>query len=396
MPASLRLLLSAIFVLVAASAADARPSVSDLRIGRHPDKTRFVVEISEEPAYRVFTLANPYRVVIDLSEFDLEAELAEEKLPVGVIRDLRSGLFTPGTSRIVLDADQPVRLAEVFVLPPSDGHLYRLVIDLEEVSRQVYAGLGDQAVESGRFLPAESAPQPTPAPAGGEQITIVIDPGHGGVDPGAISVSGIYKKHITLAYAKELKHQLETTGKYRVLLTRDRDVFVKLDDRWGFAREAGASLFLSLHADSHHSHDVRGASVFTLSSEASDEVAAALAESANRADLVAGVDLSQHSDDVSSILLDLTRRETANFSARYASMLVESLGKETRLLRNPHRFAGFVVLKAHDVPSVLVEIGFLSNPEDEKRLRSNQHRDRITDAIADSIDQYFEWQQALR
>ncbi|WP_422367491.1 N-acetylmuramoyl-L-alanine amidase [Pelagibius sp.] len=390
----LQVLVPTIFLVLIAGSAAATPIVSELRIGQHPDKMRLVLELSEEPTYRVFTLPDPYRVVIDLPDLDWRPSAAP-KVPTGVIRDLRFGLFAPGRSRVVLDADAPVRLSGVFVLPPVDGHAYRLVVDIKEVSRQAYANVGRQVMESKRPLPKASTAKRAPTKTD-ERITVVVDAGHGGIDPGAIGASRVYEKKITLTYAQALKHRLEATGRYRVLLTRDSDVFVKLDDRWRFAREAGAGLFLSLHADSHHSRNIRGASVFTLSSEASDEVAAALAESANKADLVAGVDLSQHSDDVSNILLDLTRRETQNLSVRYASMLVESLGKETKLLRNPHRSAGFVVLKAHDVPSVLVEIGFLSNPDDEKRLRSKPHRRLLTSAIARSIEHYFQWQQALR
>lgn len=391
----LRFLIAAFILVLAATSANAKPSVSELRIGTYPGKSRLVVELSEKLAYRVFTLPSPYRVVIDLPELDWQPSAEPPKPPAGLIKELRFGLFAPGTSRIVLDMASPIRLKRVFLLAPSGDYPYRLVIDIEKISRQAYANADRQVIESEPPLARTSVSKPAPANMD-ERITIVIDPGHGGVDPGAISVSGIYEKKITLAYAKALKQKLEATGRYRVLLTRDHDVYVGLDDRWRFARTVGASLLLSLHADSHHSRDIRGATVFTLSNEASDELAAALAESANKADLLAGMNLSQYGDGVSNILLDLTRRHTASLSGRYAAMLLESLAKETDLLRNPHRSAGFVVLKAHDVPSVLVEIGFLSNPGDERRLRSNSHRRRLTNAIAKSIDRYVEWEQASR
>lgn len=392
---ALPILSIALPLLVCASTSHSQISVSKLRVGLHSDKTRLVLELSEEPSFRVFTLPNPYRVVIDLPEFQWQPTVASSSIPTGIIKNIRFGLFAPGTSRFVLDFDVPVVLAKVFVLAPAESYPYRLVIDLKEVSPERYATIDRQIIESKRALPKANVITLTPVEKD-ERVTIVLDAGHGGVDPGAIGLSGVFEKAITLAYTRTLKDRLEESGKYRVLMTRDRDVFVKLDDRWRFARDAGADLFLSLHADSHHSHDISGASVFTLSDKASDEMAAALAESANRSDLLAGIDLAHQSDEVSSILLDLTRRETSNLSVHFASMLVESLGAETELLRNPHRFAGFVVLKAHDVPSVLVEIGFLSNPTDETRLRTEAHRHRVTKAIADSIEKYFAWQQALR
>ncbi|MCW8863187.1 MAG: N-acetylmuramoyl-L-alanine amidase, partial [Rhodospirillales bacterium] len=218
---------------------------------------------------------------------------------------------------------------------------------------------------------------------------IVIDPGHGGVDPGAIGVSGIYEKNITLSVAREIKKSLESTGRYKVVLTRDRDIFIRLRDRFEIARKAGADLFLSIHADTIRDRNIRGASVYTLSEKASDKEAAALAEQENKADLIAGVDLSHEDPVLANILIDLTQRETMNQSSHLAEMLVDEMGKSVRLLRNAHRFAGFAVLKAPDVPSVLIELGFLSNRHDERLLRDSRHRVRVAGAIGRSIDQFF-------
>ena len=179
-------------------------------------------------------------------------------------------------------------------------------------------------------------------------------------------------------------------------MTRDRDIFVKLSDRRELARKAEADLFISIHADSHHDADLRGTSIYTLSETASDSVAAQLAVKENKADLIAGIELEEHPDEVSSILLDLTQRETMNLSARFASMVVEDLKERTHLLRNTHRFAGFVVLKAHDVPSVLVELGFLSNPEDELKLKSERERKQLVQGLVEAVDRYFVWQQSMR
>lgn len=222
------------------------------------------------------------------------------------------------------------------------------------------------------------------------QRVVVLDAGHGGADPGAIGVSGVYEKDITLAAVREIRRALEETGRYKVLLTRNDDRFIRLRDRVEFARRAGAELFVSVHADSVSSRDVRGASVYTLSGTASDSEAAALAEKENKADLIAGLDLSGESSEVTNILINLAQRETMNQSAAFAGHVVEQLAEATGLLPNPHRFAGFAVLKAPDIPSVLIELGFLSNRSDERALLKSDNRTRVASAVAKAIDGYLD------
>ncbi len=246
-----------------------------------------------------------------------------------------------------------------------------------------------QAVSPPQPLPAAAVKGDAPAKARDGVPVIVIDPGHGGVDPGATGVSGIYEKHITLAMARELKVALEKNGRYRVYLTRDRDVFIRLRDRVAIARQYGADLFVSLHADAVQNPQIRGLSVYTLSQNASDSEAQALAEKENKADLIAGVDLSHETPDVAGILIDLAQRETMNRSAGFASELVDEVGQEMDLLGNTHRFAGFAVLKAPDVPAVLVEMGYLSNEFEEKQLRQPQYRARLAKALAKAVERYF-------
>jgi N-acetylmuramoyl-L-alanine amidase len=237
----------------------------------------------------------------------------------------------------------------------------------------------------------------TPPAAGAEGIArardgvpvIVIDPGHGGVDPGATGVSGIYEKHITLAMARELKTALEKSGRFRVFLTRDRDVFIRLRDRVAIARSHNADLFVSLHADAVANPLIRGLSVYTLSRTASDAESQALAEKENKADLIAGIDLSHESPDVAGILIDLAQRETMNRSAGFAAQMVDEVGQDLDLLGNTHRFAGFAVLKAPDVPAVLVEMGYLSNDYEEKQLRQPGYRARLAQVIARAVDHFF-------
>ncbi|CAA7620645.1 N-acetylmuramoyl-L-alanine amidase [Candidatus Terasakiella magnetica] len=235
-----------------------------------------------------------------------------------------------------------------------------------------------------------SAPKAeTPAKGRDGIPVIVIDPGHGGVDPGATGVSGIYEKHITLSMARELKAALEKGGRYKVHLTRDRDVFIRLRDRVAIARQQGADLFISLHADAVQSPQIRGLSVYTLSQTASSSEAQTLAEKENKADLIAGIDLSHESADVAGILIDLAQRETMNRSAGFATEMVDEVGQELDLLDNTHRFAGFAVLKAPDVPAVLVEMGYLSNEYEEKQLRQPVYRARLAKAISKAVERFF-------
>ncbi|MFZ5791606.1 MAG: N-acetylmuramoyl-L-alanine amidase [Pseudomonadota bacterium] len=235
-----------------------------------------------------------------------------------------------------------------------------------------------------------------PAPERAKVPLVMIDPGHGGADPGTIGTSGLYEKTLTLMMARELKRQLEATRRYRIQLTRDDDVFVPLRDRIAIARAAHADLFISLHADSHDNAAQRGATVYTLSETASDAEAAALAAKENKSDLIAGVDLSNENEVVTSILIDLAQRETKNQSARLAEYVVQEMARNTLLNRNTHRFAGFAVLKAPDVPSVLIELGYLSNAKDEKLLRTSSYRHKLGTALVRALDDYFRWQLTLR
>jgi len=217
----------------------------------------------------------------------------------------------------------------------------------------------------------------------------MIDPGHGGADPGTISISGIYEKHVTLSMVRELKKQFERTGRFKAYLTHERDIFVRLRDRIQIARDNQAELFVSVHADTVKNKRIKGPAVYTLSEKASDKEAAELAEKENKADLIAGVDLTHETPEVTNILIDLAQRESMNQSARFASLLIKELKHETKVLRNTHRFAGFTVLKAPDIPSVLLELGFLSNPSDERALRSRRYRARLASAVVRAVSLYF-------
>ena len=219
---------------------------------------------------------------------------------------------------------------------------------------------------------------------------IVLDPGHGGLDPGTIGASGYYEKNVVMVAVREMARQLNATGRYRVALTRSGDRYIALRDRVARARSAKAELFVSVHADSHPNRWTRGASVYTLSEGASDREAAALAAKENKADIVAGVDFRGKPSDITSILIDLSQRETINLSRTFAGILVDALAHNgIGLLGRSHRHAGFAVLTAPDTPAVLLEMGYLSNRQDERLLVQTAHVRRLADAIVDAADRYF-------
>jgi N-acetylmuramoyl-L-alanine amidase len=382
-------------VLLAAASvypADAAPAVTGARIGDYPAKTRFVIDLDAPVEYTVFVLADPYRVVIDLPEIDWRIDAGAHP-PGKTISGYRFGLFKPGNARMVLDVTGPVAIAKSFMLPPAGGRGHRLVLDLKPVDRATFMA----ALRRAEPAPS-AAPPPVAVPEPHDddpRKLIAIDPGHGGVDPGALGVSGAREKDITLTVARELARQLQATGRYRTVLTRNRDVFVQLRERISIAQRAGAQLFISLHADSIANRRVRGGSVYTLSERASDKEAAALAAKENRADLIAGIDLTDQSQTVARILIDLRQRLTMNESAVFAKGLVGEMGKNVTMLRNTHRFAGFAVLKAPAIPSVLVEMGYLSNSTDERLLRQRSHQAKIAGSAVQAVDRFFARQQAF-
>jgi N-acetylmuramoyl-L-alanine amidase len=373
--------------------ARAQPSVSTIRFGVHADKIRLVLEASEKLPVTSFELGEPYRIVLDLPDIDWKVSAEEGDKGWGVVAGYRFGQFAPGRSRMVLDLKGPAVVDKAFHIAPTAKQPWRLVVDIKTMDGAAFAArLSKQEVPKGS-APARAAvlvPPPRPKAAGPQpRKIIVIDPGHGGIDPGAIGRKGVYEKRITLAMAQQLRRELTSRKRYQVLLTRDRDVFIRLRERVAMARAAGADLFISLHADSISNSKVRGASVYTLSENASDKEAADLAAKENKADLIAGIDLSGESSEVANILIDLAQRETMNHSASFARVLVDEMAETARFLRKSHRFAGFAVLKAPDVPSVLIEMGYLSNSRDEAQLSTAAYRQQLAEAIADAIDGYF-------
>jgi N-acetylmuramoyl-L-alanine amidase len=328
-------------------------------------------------------------VVVDIPQVTFRLPPKTGETGRGLIKAFRFGLVMPGGSRIVFDAVKPVRVDKAFVVDPADGAPARLVLDLVATDRESF--LRKIALDQ-RFAHAQAPPaREQQSSSGDARPLIVLDPGHGGIDTGTKGPNGQMEKDIVLDFTKRLREKIETAGKYRVLLTRSDDTFVPLAERVRFAREAGAALFISIHADSlpHREGDTQGATIYTLSETATDPAAARLAEQENRADVIAGVDLKDQPDDVAGILIDLAQRETKTFSVQFASKLVGIMKQTTRLHKDPLKSAGFRVLRAPDVPSVLVELGYVSNKEDLQSLSSDSWRDRTANAMASAIDGYF-------
>lgn len=360
----------------------------DARAAGNSDRTRFVIDLERAVEFAAFTLADPYRVVIDVPELDFSKLNEHSRDGRGLVGTFRYGLIAKGKSRMVLDLTEPVNIDESFVLESLEGQPARLVFDLVPASREEFLeGVGK--LKSVGNLPTRSPMASVPTPKGPGKMVIVLDPGHGGIDDGAIGPGGAKEKELVLQFAKDVRDALEAYGDFEILMTRDDDTFIALDERVEFARTNGAQLMVSFHADTVTQSYVRGATVYTLNETASDELSKALADKENRSDTIAGVELADKPDEVADILIDLARRETKNLSIAFARRLLGDIKPAMKLNKNPRRSADFRVLKAPDVPSVLVELGYLSNSGDEKLLESPEWRKKVAARFALSIETFF-------
>jgi N-acetylmuramoyl-L-alanine amidase len=378
-------------VALLAPDAQARPReavAKDARLAGDRGRTRFIADLSEKVDVNVFSLADPYRVIVDLPEvnFQMPAGLGTEQR--GLVTGYRFGLFAPGKSRIVIDVNGPFLVEKAFVLEARGDQPARLVVDLVATDRVTFLA----KLRDAKSPAVGSIPHSDPAAMVAKtKPVIVLDPGHGGIDPGTASADGTTEKEVVLAFAKVLRQKLEEKGEYQVYLTREDDTFLSLRERVEFAQGKGANLFVSIHADSFpkHTTEASGATVYTLSERASDEEAKELAAKENFSDALAGVDLPSHRDEVvANILIDLAQRETQNRSTVFAKSVVGEM-RASDLHRKSLKSAGFRVLKSPDVPSVLLELGFLSNPDDEKRLTSDDWRAAMAEKVTAAIDAYF-------
>lgn len=374
-------------IILAALAAPAFANVvSDMRLIGDPERTRFVVDLTTSPDYGLLRLANPYRLVIDLPDVDFSAP-AKPAEGRGLVSDYRYGLIAPGKARIVLDLSEPVEVVNTFVLDPVSTEPARLVVDLVPTTPEAFASAAER--DRPRRL-ASLAPPEGDGPAVGDGLpVVVIDPGHGGIDSGATGEKGLIEKDVTLQFAVELQRQLKEGGKLEPLLTRDADTFISLPERVDIARRNKAHLLVSVHADTVSQDYVRGATVYTLSEDASDALSEALAEQENRSDILAGLALEDQPDDVADILFDLARRETRNLAVRFAKNLVDDMRGDVALNANPWRRAAFRVLKAPEVASVLLELGYLSNDDDEKLFKSKDWPANEAAIVARAIEAFL-------
>jgi N-acetylmuramoyl-L-alanine amidase len=376
---------------LARAAAAGFPLATDSRIGGDENQTRFVVDLSDKVGLRAFTLADPYRVVVDLPEVTFQLKPKAGESGRGLIKAFRFGLVMQGGSRIVLDLKKPVRIDKAFILDAAEGQPARLIIDLTAVDRETFLRTIAQENRASPQAQQKKIDQDASKDTGDPRPLIVLDPGHGGIDNGTQAPSGESEKALVLGFALSLRDKIEKLGKYRVVMTRTDDVFVTLAERVRLARLRQASLFISIHADAlgRGDGDAQGATVYTLSETASDAEAHRLAEAENKADVIAGVDLSSEPGDVADILIDLAQRETKTFSNHFARNLVGEIKTVARMHKNPLKSAGFRVLRAADVPSVLLELGYVSNRQDLKQLTSEAWRSRTADAVVAAVDAYF-------
>lgn len=361
------------------------------RIAGDEARTRLVIDFDRRPDISVHYVANPYRVLIDLPEtvFSLNKD---EVAARGVFSEIRYGAMAAGRSRIVLTAKSPVSVVASEVREEAGAGGYKLVVDAavvteaafsEQMNKQQWKDVSAPNAAAGeQLLPGASA-------VTDGQFVVAVDAGHGGIDNGAQgAVSGTHEKVVTLAFAKELVTALNALPATQAFLTRDKDEFLSLPQRVRLARDRSANLFISVHADTLRQKDIRGATVYTISDKASDSLAANLAERENLSDEIAGMTLEGEPAEVADILIDLTRRETQAFSISLAKEVVGSFEGQVNLINNPHRHAGFRVLKAPDVPSVLLELGFLSNKEDEQLLLDPAWQKKVAVLLAQAVQRY--------
>lgn len=368
------------------------------RVGGDETRTRFVADVSRTVSYSVYVLPEPYRVIIDMADvrFDLPPGIGRKVR--GLVSEYRYGLVEEGKSRIVIDTLGPVLIEKSFLVEPQLGQPARIVVDLVKTTEEAFVkSYNSEQVNARKEIAelsaapasAEASEMPVVLPGKKGKKVIVLDPGHGGIDPGAISRSGTKEKDVVLAFATALRRALLATGKYDVVLTRSGDRFISLKNRVKVAREKAADLFLAIHADTVRGKDARGLTLYTLSEKASDAEAEDLAKRENRADIIGGLDLEAETEEITDILIDLAQRESKNHAMFFSKKAVAHLKPLTLMTGKPLRSAGFMVLKAPDVPSVLLELGFLSSKSDEKLLTSAAWQAKIARAFATAVDSYF-------
>ncbi|EJF82183.1 N-acetylmuramoyl-L-alanine amidase [Bartonella doshiae] len=351
--------------------------------------TRIIAVFNAKPSVRLQILDNPARLIINLPTADFPTQntpFKKRDTLSTMLSDVRYGFSDIKTSRIIFTSKIAFVVEKTTVQKLENG-LWQLLIDIGKTTQKKFG----EILKKQQKVNLDTPPPRNPA----RNFRVVLDPGHGGIDGGAQGVSGILEKNITLAFARVLRDELEKDSHIKVILTRDSNTFLRLSERVKKAQEFNADLFISIHADTINAHFLRGATVYTISDKASDAIAKSLAENENKVDLLDGLP-AEESLEVTDILIDLTRRETHAFSVNFANSVVSNLSKNhINLINNPHRYADFQVLKAPDIPSVLIEIGYLSNKEDEKLLNNPQWRKKMAASLAHSIRKFAEYKQKI-
>lgn len=378
------LILNALFNVGNAVAEELR--LVNIRAVGDQSRTRLIAVFSANPSYSLQFLSRPCRLVINLPSIDFSSQ-KQPPIKTGMVSDLRYGASGLNASRIILTTNVPFAV-ETYRIDRLDSGLWQLIIDItkdnERNFQQLLANQGKSTTISNDSKPAIKKP-----------FRVVVDAGHGGVDSGAEGVSGVFEKNVTLAFVRTLRDELEKNSDLEVFLTRDSDVFLRLNERVQKARNYGADLFVSIHADTINMNAMRGATVYTISDQASDDLAKALADRENKADLLDGLPPDE-APEITDILIDLARRETLFFSVNFADRVVLSLERDNiNLIKNPHRYAGFQVLKAPDIPSVLIEIGYLSNKDDEKLITNPIWRKKAAAAITSAVEQFAAYRNKI-
>lgn len=355
--------------------------------------TRFFIDFDKSLPAQTFYMDQPNRIIIDLGEAEFDKIEGGQLKPRGLVTAIQVGRISQGRSRIVLTLSAPSEIIKASMSKRLDADTYRFLLDIDSTDDKTFATLLDQQRKTigDSGLKAQKGDRLRPVEKQEGKFIVVLDPGHGGIDGGATGQKGTQEKEVVLIFAKMLEEKLEASGAYDVQLTREDDTFLSLRDRLNFNRRLQSDLFISIHADSLRQKFVRGSTIYTLSKRASDQLSASLAESENSVDLIAGLALEEETEVVNDILVDLTTRETTRFSRKFSDILLDNLRNQINLIKNPQRSASFGVLKAPEVPSVLLELGYLSNVEDEKLLSSVAWKDKAAQAVSEAVIDFFKY-----
>ena len=383
--------------------ADAKPAgTAAPAAGQETAHTRFVVGLDRKVEFQVFSLANPNRVVVELPDVKLQLPEQADKNPIGLVRSFRGGMAAPGKTRIVIDVTQPV-IVESAKLEKDSAGAFRLALDMLPVDAAIKGGVKKGITPAPAGLGASGLQPPTPKRAESPKARaakafkpiIVIDPGHGGMDSGATKF-GTIEKDVVLAFSHVLREQLEATGRYKVLMTRDKDIFVELDERLAYGERNKANLFIAIHAD-YAGTKARGATIFTLRDGVAKDLQRSAANHAGdkvmtEKDINTVKQSAGDVDTVRNILADLAERDvklTQERTSVFAKSVIETMGESTPMRHDPDQQAAFRVLKTAQFPSVLIELGYVSNRQDSNNLKSREWRENVAESITSAVDNYF-------